>query len=242
MGTYQYPNIIFVQENEETNLKCNILEHAIVAESPRHDQLPYITREEVYNAIEQQFGPFVDPHNVASYGSKFLIQPNTQRTRNEMLRQRYLKTSPHHLALIPWTPEHGSIKVPAHTQVVCPVHPTFNDSARAANRPKKHVQIEITGIPAHLTINETVAAVLNKYCTITNITFDPVTYTYTVYADTYCMDMIPELAHLTLHKIENNQHFLYIWPIWCQTFDCAEIYHHPSWDFIQEWQSQNQGI
>lgn len=139
MGTYQYPNLTIVQENEDSKIKCNILQKAIVALSPNHDEVIHVTREQVHNTIEQQFHTSLHPHNIAIYGSKFLIQPHTQHTRNQMLAQGYLKTTPRHLALIPWTPDHGSTKVAAHTQPFYPMHSTHNEAARAANKPKKHV-------------------------------------------------------------------------------------------------------
>lgn len=219
VATYQYPNLIIIEEDDAVRMKIQQLQQAIIATFLTHEAA-YITRENIQAAAQSQYQVPIDPQDILSCGPNFVLQIHSFNGYTRMLATGYLNIAPLSLSLMPWNAEHGSTKVPACTQPTHLFDFIYNDVGRRGLNPSKPVLIQVSGIPPHLCTDRTVETLLNKLCDIKDITFDHATCSYSIDARTCCLQAIPPVAHLGLKKKrEGGQTFVYIWPVWYDPID-----------------------
>ena len=218
MNLYHYPNLTIVEEDVCIRFRINQLRSAIVAKIPQHE--PHnITVKTIQTAVQLQYGVSLDHHNISQFASGFLLEIQSPTARSQMIRKGFLAMSPFSLNLVPWNPEHDSAATLAYTQLPALSNFDHNAYARNSGKPLKHIKMEISGIPPHLCSNATINMLLAKLATVQQILLNPRAHTYTVYADTHCLDAIPPTANIGVKRMQEGKLLFHVWPIWYNAID-----------------------
>lgn len=223
MKSYQYPNLVVVEDVDDASIKAMGLEHAVVGKVPDFATND-VTEDRIQAYFRDLYGFEIPLENIIRNGSDFLIKLASSLEYVLILTRGYFHDLK--LSVMPWKRGYGSTAVTFESQFANLGTVDFDRIGWEARNPgvdpggNHAVSIRISGIPAHLCNEVVVRKLLGEWCDIDQISF--MRCICWVIAETQKLASIPAHANIGVKKVTESGCVVNVWPVW---YNIIPIFH-----------------